>query len=117
MKGDDLRERTKKYALRIIHLFRKLPKAAEAQVIGRQLLRSGTSVGAHFREGYRARSKAEFISKMTGGLQELDESSYWIELLIEADIVSEPKLLPLLNETNELIAIFTSIVKSQKSSS
>src|SRR5260221_3308935 len=107
MKADDLRERTKKYALRIVRLFGKLPKTTETQVIGKQLLRSGTSVGAHFREAYRARSKAEFISKMEGGLQELDESTYWIELLIEGKIVSEAKLLPLLTETNELIAIFT----------
>lgn len=116
MKADDLRARTKKIALRIIGLYRELPKSTEAQVIGKQVLRSGTSVGAHFREAYRARSTAEFISKLTGALQELDESSYWLELLIEAQIIIEAKLLPLVNETNELIAIITTIVKSQKPS-
>src|ERR1039458_3574082 len=117
MKADDLRLLTKNYSLRIIRLFRKLPKTTEAQVIGKQLLRSATSVGGQFREAYRAKSKADFISKMTGSLQELDESFYWLELLIEAEIVPKPKLEPLLKETDELIAIFTSIVKHRKSSS
>lgn len=115
MKADDLRQRTKEYSLRNIRLFRKLSHSTEAQVIGKQLLRSSTSVGAHFREGYRARSTAEFISKLSGALQELDESCYWLELLIESEIVEKEKLLPLPNETNELIAILTTIVKSQKS--
>jgi four helix bundle protein len=96
MKADDLRQRTKTYALRIIKLSRNLPKLLEAQVIGKQLLRSGTSVGAQFREAYRAKPGADFISKITGCLQELDESSYWIELLIEAEIVIRSKLDPLL---------------------
>jgi four helix bundle protein len=116
MKADDLRTRTKNYALRIIRLHRRLPKSTESQVIGKQLLRSGTSVGAQFREAYRAKSGPDFISKLTGSLQELDESSYWIELLIESDIVAIEKLTPLLNETNELIAILTTIVKRQKGS-
>ena len=72
MKADDLRQRTKNYSLRIIILFHKLPKTTEAQVLGKQLLRSATSVGAQFREAYRAKSKADFISKMTGSLQELE---------------------------------------------
>src|SRR4051812_38754945 len=110
MKADDLRKRTKEYALRVIRLYRKLPHKTESEVIGKQLLRSGTSVGAQFREAYRAKSRADFISKMTGAIQELDESDYWIDLLIEAEIVSREKLEPLLKETNELIAIFTTIV-------
>ena len=89
MKADDLRRRTKEYALRIIRLYRSLPRKTEVEVIGKQLLRSGTSVGAQFREAYRAKSKADFICKMTGALQELDESDYWIDLLIEPKLLRE----------------------------
>ncbi len=81
----DLKKRTKKFALRIIRLYSSLPKSTEAQVIGKQVLRSGTSVGAHYREACRSRSNAEFISKIEGGLQELEETIYWLELLIESD--------------------------------
>lgn len=103
----DLRMRTKAYALRIIRLYISLPKTTEAQVIGRQLLRSGTSSGAHYREATRARSKAEFVSKIEGGLQELDESAYWLELLVESGIVTQALLVDLCAETDELIAMFT----------
>src|SRR5436305_8182137 len=85
----DLQVRTKSFALRIVRLFCSLPKTTEAQVLGRQLPRSGTSVGAHYREAMRARSVAEFISKVEGGLQELEETSYWMELLVESEIVPE----------------------------
>jgi four helix bundle protein len=109
---EDLRERTKRHALRIIRLYQALPQGnGAAGVIGRQLLRSGTSVGAHYREAGRGRSDAEFLSKMKVGLQELDESAYWIELLIEAKIVPAGRLTPLLQETDELIAIFVTIAK------
>ncbi len=114
MKADDLRQRTKNYALRIIRLYRKLPRSKESEVVGVQLLRSGTSVGAQFREGYRAKSKADFISKITGSVQELDESLYWLELLGEAEIVPIERLEPLMQETNELIAILTTILKGQR---
>jgi four helix bundle protein len=77
----DLRARTKAFALRIIRLYSSLPKITEAQVLGKQLLRSGTSVGAHYREATRARSPAEFISKIEVGLQELEETVYWLESL------------------------------------
>ena len=110
----DLRTRTKRYALRIIRCYSSLPKTAVAQVLGRQLLRSGTSVGAHYREAYRARSVAEFVSKMEGALQEADETAYWLELLIEAEVVPARKLAPLLAETGELLAIFTASVKTAK---
>src|SRR2546423_4056699 len=82
--GRDLRVRTKSFALRIIRLYAALPKTVEAQVIGKQLLRSGTSVGAHYREAQRAKSNADFISKIEGGLQELEETVYWLELLADA---------------------------------
>ncbi len=110
----DLKQRTKAFALRIIRLYGMLPKTTVAQIIGKQLLRSGTSVGAHYREANRSRSDAEFISKIDVALQELDESIYWLELLIEAEIIPKSKLNNLLQETNELIAIFTTISKKVK---
>ena len=110
----DLRARTKSFALRVIRLYTALPKTTEAQVLGKQLLRSGTSVGAHYREAKRAKSDADFISKIEGGLQELDETAYWLELLTESDIMPEKRLKPLHDETEELIAIFVTIVKNIK---
>ena len=97
-----LRESTKIFALRIIRLYRALPKTTEARVIGKQVLRSGTSVGAHYREAFRARSDAEFVSKIGMALQELDETSYWLDLLMEAEIISANRLKSLLEETAEL---------------
>jgi len=110
----DLKVRTKEFALRIIRLYVALPKTTEAQVIGKQLLRSGTSVGAHYREGIRARSNAEFISKLEGGLQELEESCYWMELLIESGLLPESKLSDLMDEAGELTAILTTCAKKVK---
>jgi four helix bundle protein len=110
----DLRRRTKQFALRIIRLFGALPATSAVQVLGKQLLRSGTSVGAHYREGHRARSNAEFISKLEVGPQELDETAYWLELLIESGIFFEEQLAPLLQETNELTAILVTCVKRAK---
>ena len=110
----DLKTRTKSFALRVIRLYSALPKTTEAQVIGKQLLRSGTSVGAHYREGTRARSNAEFISKIEGGLQELEESMYWMELLIDALIIPEVKMAELLKEADELTAILVTCVKNAK---
>ena len=112
--NEDLKERTRRFALRIIRLYTSLPRTTEAQVIGKQVLRSGTSVGAHYREAQRAKSDADFISKIEGGLQELDETAYWLELLVEASIVPADKLPPLLAETDELIAIFVTIVTKVK---
>ena len=88
----DLRKRTKALALRVIRLYSSLPKHGPASVIGHQLLRSGTSVGAHYCEAYRARSRAEFVSKIEGGLQELEETNSWIELLIDGGIVPAHRL-------------------------
>lgn len=90
--GYDLRIRTRQYALAIIRFYSALPKTTEAQVIGKQLLRSGTSVGAHYREACRAKSDAEFVNKIEGGLQELDETSYWLELLNEIASTPNDKL-------------------------
>ena len=110
----DLRKRTKNFALKIIKLYTILPKTTEAQILGKQVVRSGTSIGANYREAYRARSDAEFVAKLGDCLKELDETSYWLELIIEAEIMPEIKVVSLLDETNQLIAIFTSIVKKKK---
>ncbi len=113
-KAQDLRVRTKQFALRIIRLYTSLPKSTEAQVLGKQVLRSGTSVGAQYREGQRAKSDADFISKAEGALQELDETAYWLELLAESGIMSAEKLEDLRKETDELTAIFVTIVTKVK---
>jgi four helix bundle protein len=84
----ELKVRTKQFALRIVRLYSALPSSAVAQVMGKQLLRSGTSVGAHFREATRSRSDAEFISKVEGALQELEETVYWLELLGESEVIN-----------------------------
>jgi len=103
---EQLRHRTKQFALRIIRLFRHLPRSTEAQVLGKQLLRSGTSVGANYRAAGRSRSKAEFVSKIGIVVEEADETVFWIECLIESGIVKEELLKDLLVEANELLAIF-----------
>jgi four helix bundle protein len=113
-KEQDLKTRTKAFALRIIKLYTSLPKTTEAQVLGKQVLRSGTSVGAHYREANRAKSDADFINKIEGALQELDETGYWLELLVESEIVKAEKLSSLLQETDELTAIFVTIVTKVK---
>jgi four helix bundle protein len=110
----DLRLRTRAFALRIVRLYTSLPKVAEAQVLGKQLLRSGTSVGAHYHEATRARSNAEFISKLQGGLQELEETIYWLNLLIDGDIVKKEQLSSLCQEADELVAILVASVKTVK---
>jgi four helix bundle protein len=113
-KQEALRARTKKFALRIIRLFRHLPKSPDAQVLGKQLLRSGTSVGANYRAAGRARSKAEFISKIAIVVEETDESVFWLECLIESGIVPEALLQDLLVEANELLAIFAASLRTSR---
>ena len=110
----DLRVRTKQFALRVIRLFGALPKRTEAEVLGKQVLRSGTSVGANCREAHRARSDAEFLSKPGDCLKELEETCYWFELLVEGEIVSGDRLTGLQDECNQLIAILTTISKKVK---
>lgn len=129
--AQDLRKRTKDFALRIIRLYSSLPSSTVAQVIGKQVLRSGTRkaalsqssdddlsgrlcIRAHYTEADRSRSDAEFISKIEVALQELEETIYWFELLVESNLVSEKKLANLLQEASELIAIFVTSVKKVK---
>ncbi|HKA43554.1 MAG TPA: four helix bundle protein [Burkholderiales bacterium] len=106
--------RTKRFALAIIRLYSSLPRTVLEQVLGRQILRSGTSVGSHYREACRAKAKADFVSKIEGALQELEETIYWLELLYEANIVKVARVEPLMAEGNELISIFVTVVKSVK---
>ena len=109
--SEELRGRTKNYASTVIRLYVELPKAREeVRVLGKQLLRSGTSVAAHAREASRARSDSEFCSKLDGLLQEADESQLWIELLRDDCGVQKEFIDPLLRETDELMAIFTTMV-------
>jgi four helix bundle protein len=113
-RNQDLVERTTEFALRIVRMFVALPKTEEARVLGKQVLRSGTSVGANYREAQRARSKAEFVAKIGDCLKELDETSYWLELLVRSEIVPEAKLAALCEENQQLLAIFTTISKTAK---
>ncbi|MBI5385465.1 MAG: four helix bundle protein [Verrucomicrobia bacterium] len=111
---NDLRLRTKVFALEVIRLYGSLPKDTVSQVLGRQMLRAGTSVGANYREGNRARSKAEFIAKMGDCLKEADETLYWLELLDEEKLLRDERGPKLLNEADQLVSIFTAILKSSK---
>ena len=110
----DLRTRTTDFALRIIKLYTSLPKTSEAQVLGKQVLRSGTSIGANYREGHRAKSDADIVNKFETVLQELDETDYWLELLVKSNIMVAAKADPLRKEASELLAIFTTIVTKIK---
>src|SRR5208282_499339 len=111
----DLKPRTKAFALRVIRMYSKLPKNdTVAQVLGKQVLRSGTSVGANYREASRGRSKAEFISKIGDRLKEIEETEYWLELLVESGCVASKRMAGLLDETRQLVAIFTTIDKNSK---
>jgi four helix bundle protein len=110
----DLRVRTKEFAIGVVRFYCALPKSTEGQALGRQLLRSGTSVGGQYREAQRAKSKRDFISKIEGSLQELDETSNWLELLLESRIVQGSLVNALRQEAEELTAIFVSIAKDAK---
>lgn len=112
----ELRLRTRRYALQIIRLSEELPRGQVAQVLARQMLRSGTSVGANFREAYRARSTAEFVSKLGDCLKELEETAYWLELPVDATVLPADRVTVAADETNQLTVILTSIVKKLRAS-
>jgi len=114
--GKDLKDRTKQFALRVIRLYRALPRNEEARVIGKQLLRSGTSIGANYRAACRGRSKAEFVAELGIVLEEADETVFWLELLQESDIMNVQSLAPLVEEARELTAIFVASVCTAKES-
>ena len=110
--SQELKPRTKAFALRVINMYSKLPKHnVVAQTLGRQVLRSATSVGANYREAGRGRSKAEFIAKIGDSLKEVEETEYWLELLVDSGCVSTAKMANLLDEARQLTAIFTTIDK------
>ncbi len=111
----NLKVRTRDFALRVIRLYAKLPKSVEAQTIGRQLLRSATSVGANCREGLRARSRTEFAAKLNVSLMELEETLYWLELL-EASVLRNSDVAQLRSEADQLCAIFVTALRRAKSS-
>jgi four helix bundle protein len=114
MQNNDLKKRTKDFALRVIDLVEALPRSRTSDVIGKQLLRSGTSVGANYRSANRAKSTADFISKMSIVEEEADESAYWMELIVETSIVSEKRIEKLLSEANEIVAISVASIKTAK---
>jgi four helix bundle protein len=103
---EELKKRSKQFAIRIVKLFRSLPRTEEARIMGRQVLRASTSVAANYRAVCRARSKAEFIAKIGVVVEEADETVFWLELLVDTEIVRETRMRKLMNEANELLAIF-----------
>jgi len=109
---EQFKSRTKKFVVDNINLFRTLPKTEEAKIIGRQLLRSSSSVGANYRAACRARSKAEFHSKLSIVVEEADESLFWMEILIEAKVIDQTLIQPLLIEANEILKVVSSARKS-----
>ena|SRR5436190_17074079 len=110
----ELQDRTKKFALRIMVAFSRLPKLEEARVLGRQFLRSGTSVAANYRAACRARSAADFISKINNVAEEADETLFWLELLVEANLVPAKIVESLLVECEELLKIFSASLATAK---
>lgn len=114
MRGAELRERTKRFALRTVRMYVSLPKSTAAQVLGKQALRAGTSVAANFREASRARSNAEFIAKLGIVEQELDETMLWLELLVESDLVPQSKMAALHQEAEELLKIIIASIRTAK---
>ena len=112
MTPDELKARTKEFALRVIKLVAALPKNVEGRAIANQLMRSGTSVAANYRSACRARSRIEFVAKLGIVLEEADESLLWLELIVAAKLLPPPRVERLLNEANELVAIMAASRKS-----
>ena len=113
-KADELKKRTKSFAIRVVNVFRSLPRSPDAQILGKQLLRSGTSVAANYRAVCRARSKPEFIAKLGIVMEEADETVFWLELMRDTGIISLDRTEDLLREANELVAIFGASLRTSK---
>lgn len=111
---EDLKLRTKEFAKLIINLFRNLPATEEARMVGRQLFRSGTSVAANYRAACRGKSKADFMAKLSIALEECDETLFWLEMLVETEMMPKERLASLMDETNQLVAIFVASLKTAK---
>ena len=114
MEPRDLKQRTQEFALRVIRMVRALPKGQEGQVLGNQVLRSATSVGANYRSAQRGKSKADFIAKLAIAEEEADETCYWLELIIAAELLPTERVAPLLAEGKEITAILTAAGKTAK---
>ena len=114
MNTEQLKQRTKEFSKQVINLCRQLPDSREGRLVGNQIFRSGTSVGANYRAACRARSKADFIAKLGIVLEEADETLFWLEILSETGIMENQYLEPLSLETNELISIFVTSINSAK---
>ncbi len=114
-RAKELQQRTKMFAVKIIHAFAALPKLESARIIGRQFLRSGTAVAANYRAASRARSKAEFIAKLGVVVEEADETLFWLDLLVDSDLVRLEVIESLRNECSELVRIFSSSFATAKS--
>ncbi len=112
--AEALKDRTRQFAIRIVAVARSLPASREGNAMGNQLLRSGTAVAANYRAVRRARSRAEFISKMSIVVEEADETAFWLELLTDSKVISKDKLAPLLKEANELLAICAASLRTAK---
>ena len=113
-KDTDLKKRTKQFALKIIKLVEELPSNRTINILARQLLRAGTSVGANYRSACRARSRADFISKMGIVEEEADETSYWLELLVESKLINKDQVEYLLEEVDEIIAIIVASINTSR---
>lgn len=113
--SEQLKDRTKNFALEVIKLVEQLPKGRATDIIGKQLIRSGTSVGANYRAASRAKSPADFISNMGIVEEEADEAMYWMELLVESGSLRSDQVVPLVKEANELLAITVSSIKTARS--
>ncbi|HCX77375.1 MAG TPA: four helix bundle protein [Algoriphagus sp.] len=113
----DLKERTKTFAFEVIKLVSELPKNTAGFELGKQSIKSGTSVGANYRSSQRGRSRAEFISKLSVVQEEADETVFWLELIMDSELLGSERILPLLKKSNELTAIFTSMVINAKRNS
>ncbi|MBZ5647718.1 MAG: four helix bundle protein [Acidobacteriia bacterium] len=111
----DLRDRTRDFALRIMRLCNALPRTAEGGVIKKQLLRSGTSIGANYSAARRGRSHADFVAKLGIALEEADETVYWLELIVHSGMMPAPRIQPVLDEANQLVAIIVASLRTAKS--
>ena len=114
MTSDELKKRTKQFALRVMKLVDSLPNTTAGRTVGNQLIRAGTSVGANYRAACRGRSKAEFAAKVGTVAEEADECCFWIELISEGSLLEERLVEPLLDEANELTTIFTASAKTTR---
>jgi four helix bundle protein len=114
MNADEMKKRTKEFAKRVIGLCRQLPNTEESRLIRNQLFRAGTSVGSNYRAACRGRSKADFISKLGIVLEETDESAYWMEIIVETNILKAALLASLMDEASQLTSIFVASLNTAK---